>query len=153
MIAVFGLVIFIAFLVVVNTKKFDSNHPAIDLPVLRKAEQETNNVKSVPEFLMAVKKMGIKATFVDVVSIKDISIPGQQFNINETPVSLYQYESSDEAKVEADEIDKDFASKHKNDKVDYHFFRQGGLIAVYQGSNNDMLQILKDLLGPQFAGR
>lgn len=74
-------------------------------------------------------------------------------------ISVYLYESNDEMEKDASYLSDDGFS-YNNGKnaieiewISYpHFFKSHNMIVLYVGENSKIVNVLKELVGPQFAG-
>jgi len=82
------------------------------------------------------------------------SVKGQMITVNGNNVQVYEYQ--DAAAAEAQLISPD-GSTVGTTKITFvalpHYYKAGKLIVLYVGQDRDLLGLLKDVLGSQFAGR
>lgn len=74
-------------------------------------------------------------------------------------ISVYLYENSDRMEKDASYLSNDGFSYNNGKKsidiewVSYpHFFKSENMIILYVGENSEIVEALKELVGPQFAG-
>jgi hypothetical protein len=72
-----------------------------------------------------------------------------------TDVQLFEYASAADAQADAHQIRAD-GSGNATTIVDWvappHFFLKGRVLAIYVGNDSAVVSLLRNLLGPQFAG-
>jgi hypothetical protein len=85
-----------------------------------------------------------------------ISVPGQILQVNSQDVQVFEYLSVGDADQAAAQVSSD-GSAVGTTMIGWvlppHFFQDGRLIVLYVGEGADVLQLLAEVLGPQFAGR
>ncbi len=95
-------------------------------------------------------------TLPEVVVQDFFSVTGQVFKVNGEDVQVYEYDSQLEAEAEAATVSPS-GSPIGTHMVSWmlppHFYQSGDLIVIYLGFNQDTLNLLEDILGPQFAGQ
>ena len=98
------------------------------------------------------------ATIEQGVPIEQIffTVPGQIVKVNGADVQVFEYESAEAMETEASQVVIDGSSIGTTmvSWVDTpHFFRSGRIIVLYVGSDEAVLDLLEQSIGPQFAGR
>ncbi len=83
------------------------------------------------------------------------SVESARLTVNGHNVSVWEYATSTEADAQAALISPD-GDEIGNSIVDWigppHFYRGSQLIVLYVGREENLLSLLQDVLGPQFAG-
>ena len=103
---------------------------------------------------------GLKSTSASVEPGESISQPfftpqGQVIKINGEDVQVFEYVSEEEVLKEAMQVSADGSSVGTTiiTWIDTpHFYQSGKIIVLYVGSNQEVIEHLTELLGPQFAG-
>lgn len=94
-------------------------------------------------------------------SVENIILSGEQYALFldenfDKLVSIYSYETADDAQADAKRINQDGCSTDVITCIDWvstpHFFLYDNLILQYTGTDGSILAILTDLCGEQFAG-
>ncbi len=84
------------------------------------------------------------------------SVEGNAITVDGENVQVFEYADAPTADAEAGLVSPD-GSSIGTSMVSWvatpHFYKTGKLIVLYVGDNTDVISILGDLLGPQFAGR
>src|SRR5687767_11892790 len=81
---------------------------------------------------------------------------GNIIKVNGADVQVFEYESAEAMENEASQVAPDGGSIGTTmvTWVDTpHFYKAGHIIALYVGSDQAVLDLLEQVLGPQFAGR
>jgi hypothetical protein len=81
---------------------------------------------------------------------------GNIIKVNGADVQVFEYESAEAMENEASQVAPDGGSIGTTmvTWVDTpHFYKAGRIIALYVGSDQAVLDLLEQVLGPQFAGR
>lgn len=80
---------------------------------------------------------------------------GQLIEVNDQNVQVFEFSRP----AEADSISKTISADGSivgNTQIDWvstvHFYKAGKLIVIYVGNNSELISLLEDILGPQFAG-
>ena len=80
---------------------------------------------------------------------------GQVINVNSQDVQVFEYENESDAGVEADLVSPDGSSVGTSMMswlATPHFYTSGKLVVLYVGDQNDTIELLNGVLGPQIAG-
>jgi hypothetical protein len=84
------------------------------------------------------------------------SVTGQVIMVNGEQVQIYEYANEDGANADAARISPD-GGTIGNSMVDWiappHFYKKGQLVVLFVGTSTSVMGVLKEILGPQFAGR
>ncbi len=83
------------------------------------------------------------------------SVDAQVLNAYGEDISVFEYDSTDDALTDIDEWGLTPEGQFQTVMVTWidtpHFYQTGSLIVLYVGSNSDITTMLEDLLGPQIA--
>jgi len=112
----------------------------------------------VTDYVSLVDNLRAKGTTVEPegdVSQPFFSVKGNGIQVNDQDVQVFEF--ADEAAAAADaELVSPGGSSVGTTMVSWvgspHFYRQGRLIVLYVGDDTSTLDLLKELLGSQFAG-
>ena len=80
---------------------------------------------------------------------------GQIIELNDEDIQVFEYSSEEEANKEAVQVSADGSSVGTTmlTWIDTpHFYQSGKIIVLYIGNNSEVIDMLTELLGPQFAG-
>lgn len=83
----------------------------------------------------------------------------KRMTIDDTAIDIYVFDNDNETETEAGYIDErgwGYNNGHRAVKVSWisfpHFFKKGSLIIQYIGEDSDIISLLEDIMGEQFAG-
>jgi hypothetical protein len=79
-------------------------------------------------------------------------VKGQIIGVDDQDVQVFEYRSVRAAELDAKKISETRSTSLAMWIAPPHFFRSGRLIVLYVGEAPSILEMLSDLLGPQFAG-
>lgn len=112
-------------------------------------------------FIDRLRALGLNVEIVGDVQQPFLKTSGTTVRVSGGPIGepvelqLYSYESAAQAEADAAQIGPDGSPATM--MIDWlappHFFRAERLIVLYVGDNEQMLDLLTQVLGPQFAGR
>ncbi len=80
---------------------------------------------------------------------------GQIIELNDEDIQVFEYSSEEEANKEAVQVSADGSSVGTTMLTwiyTPHFYQSGKIIVLYIGNNSEVIDMLTELLGPQFAG-
>lgn len=84
------------------------------------------------------------------------AVPGQILKVNGADVQVFEYESAEAMEAEAAQVSTDGGSVGTS-MVTWiappHFFKSGRVLVLYIGEDTALLDLLRSLLGEQFAGK
>lgn len=83
------------------------------------------------------------------------SMAGRIININGEPVQAFEYATSSAADAEARRVSADgntIGTTKPTWMASPHFFKSGKLVVLYVGGNQSIVDLLRTVLGAQFAG-
>jgi hypothetical protein len=117
-----------------------------------KTDTPARNYEGVVDRL---RKLGFRVDAVSEISPPFFTASGRLVSIEGSDLQIFEYPDEDAALVEAGRV---ACNGHAvgTEMVAWvaapHFFRKGKLLAVYLGSNKQVLGTLREVFGPQFAG-
>lgn len=113
-------------------------------------------VEDQASFVTALKAAGASVEVGDTI-IQDFFTPeGQILVINGADVQVFEYETTQAMEEEAAQVSPDGGSVGTTmmSWIDApHFYKAGRIIVLYVGSDQPTLDLLEQVMGPQFAGR
>lgn len=102
-----------------------------------------------------LKASGAEVTLVGPAPDSFLTGEGTTLQVNGQEVQVFEYEDANQAENDSSQISSDGAQIGDN-PVRWagtpHFYRSGKMIVQYIGDDQSVLQLLDDVLGPQFAG-
>ena len=88
------------------------------------------------------------------------AVPGRTIRVDDENVQVFEYEDAASLEDVAGGISADgytIRGATRTAHVDWvappHFYKQGKLLVLYVGDDSEVMQLLEDVLGEQFAGR
>lgn len=118
-------------------------------------EQPEKEVYNYASMLEELKSTGASVETGEKVSQPFFTPQGQVIKLNDEDVQVFEYLSEEEANKEAVQVSADGTSVGTTmiTWIDTpHFYQSGKIIALYVGNAPDVIELLSELLGPQFAG-
>ena len=117
---------------------------------------ESGPVGSYDEFVAAVRLAGAAAEPAGTVSQVFFEPEGQVLSVDRQEVQVFEFSGEEEANAAVQSISQD-GSSIGTTMVTWvaapHFYRGGRLIVLYVGEDGGVIEVLDQVLGPQFAGR
>jgi hypothetical protein len=117
---------------------------------------ESPAVEDKASLISALQASGATVETGEPVSQAFFSPEGSIIKVNGADVQVFEYESAEAMENEAAQVSSDGGSIGTT-MVTWvatpHFYKAGRIIALYIGSDAEVLDLLKAALGPQFAGR
>ena len=114
-------------------------------------------VEDQASLITALHSTGATAEIVDTISQPFFTPEGVFVTINgEENIQVFEYENAQTMESEASQVAPDGGSVGTSMMmwVDApHFYKSGRIIVFYIGSNPTILNLLDEVLGPQFAGQ
>jgi hypothetical protein len=126
------------------------NSPVTPLPT------ESLIVQDQASLLAALQESNATAEIVDSVIQDFFSPEGNIIRVNGVDIQVFEYETSEAMEQEADQVapDGDSVGTSMMMWMDApHFYKTGQIIVLYIGSDEDTLNLLRKVIGDQFAGR
>jgi len=113
-------------------------------------------VEDKASFIASLQASNATAEIGDTV-IQDFFTPeGNIIKVNRLDVQVFEYETAEVMEAEASQVAPDGGSVGTSMMmwVDTpHFYKAGRIIVLYLGSDQAILDLLEQVLGPQFAGQ
>lgn len=104
----------------------------------------------------ALRAAGATVEPVEQLEQPFFAVPAQVIEVDGEPVQVFEFESAEAAEEAAGQVSAE-GSAIGTSMVTWvappHFFQRGQVIALYLGENEEILDLLTETLGPQFAGR
>ncbi len=111
---------------------------------------------AIDHWLDALRARGAIVETVGEAEQPFISVIGSMVQVNGEDVQLFAYLSEVQMDAQATRISPDGGTVGTA-KIHWigapHFFKQGSLLVLYVGENGDLLRLLTEILGRQFAGQ
>jgi hypothetical protein len=108
------------------------------------------------EFVDTLRAAGANVEPTGPVTQPFFTPEGHILKVNGADVQVFEYENEEAMESEASQIAPDGGSTSTT-MITWmdapHFYKLGRIIVLYVGSDTAMLDLLEQVLGPQFAGR
>ncbi len=120
------------------------------------AVSQPGSVTDVDSLMETLRVAGASVEPGDEVEQAFFSVTGQLIKVNGADVQVFVYDTAEAMETEASQVAEDGSSIGTNMVmwVDApHFYKSGRLLALYVGQDQAVMDLLEDVLGPQFAGR
>lgn len=117
---------------------------------------ESQGVEDQASLIAALQAAGATVEVGDSITQAFFTPEGQVIKVNGADVQVFEYESPNAKENEASQVAPDGGSIGTTmvTWVDApHFYKAGRIIVLYVGSDQTILSLLENVLGPQFAGR
>ena len=116
---------------------------------------EPKGVEDQASFIAALQEAGATVEVGDPITQPFFTPEGQIIKVNGADVQVFEYESPEAIANESSQVAPDGGSIGTS-MVSWmdtpHFYKAGGIIVLYVGSDETMLGLLEKVMGPQFAG-
>ena len=107
------------------------------------------------EFVDALRAAGASVEPSEPITQPFFTPEGNILKVNGADVQVFEYESSEAMEAEASQVAPDGGSIGTT-MVSWmdvpHFYKADRIIVLYVGSDTEILSLLEEILGPQFAG-
>jgi hypothetical protein len=127
----------------------------LEEPIISVVDLDIEEIYEYNSFIKEIQSFGIPVGIGESVSQPFFTPQGQIVRIYGEDVQVFEYGSEDEAKNETELISVD-GNTVGTSMVSWfdtpHFYRSGRIIVLYVGNNSQILQILTEIIGAQFAG-
>jgi uncharacterized protein YceK len=127
----------------------------VSTPISPTESIEPAIVEDQADLVATLQASGATVETVEPVTQAFFSPQGSIIKVNATDVQLFEYESVGAMEAEASQVAPDGGSIGTS-MVTWmdtpHFYKAGRLIVLYVGSDASILNLLENVLGPQFAG-
>ncbi len=114
-------------------------------------------IESQADLIVALRAAGAGVDSGDSVSQPFFTPEGQFLTINGAEdIQVFEYENSEAMEFEASQVAPNgdsVGTSMINWVGSPHFYKIGRLIVLYLGDNQEILNLLNRVIGPQFAGR
>jgi len=120
------------------------------------SSSQSSAVEDKAGLIAALEGAGAKVESGDPIEQPFFSVPGEILKVNGADVQVFEYTSAEAMGIEASQVSQDGSSIGTSmaSWMDVpHFFRSGRVLVLYVGNDTATLDILKGVLGEQFAGR
>jgi len=117
---------------------------------------ESIAVEDLGSLSQALRAAGATVEGGDSLDQPFFSVTGQILKINGADVQVFEYKSAEAMEADAAQVSADGGSVGTS-MVTWmatpHFFKSGNVLVIYVGDDAAVLDLLKSVLGEQFAGR
>jgi hypothetical protein len=113
-------------------------------------------VQDVTSLVASLQAAGLTVESGEAVTQPFFTVPGQTIKINGQDVQVFAYETAQAMEAEASQISADagtIGTSMPSWMSDPHFYKLGNMLILYVGQDQKIIDILSNILGPQFAGR
>jgi hypothetical protein len=117
---------------------------------------QTAVVQDLSTLMAALQASGLTVETGASVTQPFFTVQGQTLTINGQDVQVFAYDTAQARDADAAQISADASTIGNNMPSwtsDPHFYKLGNMILLYVGQDQKILDILSNVLGPQFAGR
>jgi hypothetical protein len=113
-------------------------------------------VKDQASLVDALRAKNAEVELGDSVEQAFFTVKGQIIQVNGVDVQVFEYEAAEDMEANAAQVAPDGGSIGTS-MVTWmatpHFFKSGRVLVLYVGDDNAVYDLLKGVLGEQFAGR
>jgi hypothetical protein len=127
-----------------------------ELPATESPVPESPAVEDQASLIAALEASGATVDMGEPISQAFFSPEGSIIKVNGADVQVFEYESAKTMESEASQVAPDGGSIGTTmvTWIDTpHFYKAGRIIVLYVGSDETVLGLLEQIIGPQFAGR
>ena len=120
------------------------------------ATTEPSAVEDKTSLMAALQTSGATVETGDSITQDFFSPEGNVLKVNGADVQVFEYESAEAMENEASHVASDGGSVGTSMMMWMdapHFYKAGRILVLYIGSDATVLNLLEQVLGPQFAGR
>ena len=129
---------------------------ATDVPDAGPTTSHGGPVEDYVSLADALRAAGADVQPGDTVEQPFFSVTGQIIQVNGADVQVFEYESAEALEADASQVAPDGGSVGTS-MVTWmatpHFFKSGRVLVLYVGDDTTVYDLLKGVLGEQFAGR
>jgi hypothetical protein len=129
---------------------------ATDVPDAGSTTSHGGSVEDYVSLVDALRAAGATVEPSDTVEQAFFSVTGQIIKVNGADVQVFEYESAEAMETDVSQVAHDGGSIGTS-MVTWmaapHFFKTGRVLVLYVGDDAAVLDLLKSVLGEQFAGR
>src|SRR6266508_6035239 len=116
---------------------------------------EPLSVQDQSSLLAALEAAGAKVKIGESITQEFFTPEGQTLKVNGVDLQVFEYENADAMEKEASRVAPDGGSIGTSmvTWIDMpHFYKAGRIIVLYLGRDQANLDLLNQMIGPQFAG-
>ena len=127
--------------------------PVTSTPSVAPSER---NVEDLDSLVDSLHTAGAEVELGDMVEQAFFSVKGQIVKVNGSDVQVFEYENAEAMEAGAEQVAPDGGSVGTSmiTWVDTpHFYKTGRILVLYVGDDAATTDLLKSVLGEQFAGR
>lgn len=113
-------------------------------------------VEELEGLVEALRAEGAQVELGEAIQQPFLSVPGQIVKVNGADVQVFEYASAEDLGLEASQVSEDGSSTGTSNVTwiaPPHFYRSGRLLVLYVGEDQEVIELLESVIGPQFAGR
>ena len=129
---------------------------ATDVPDAGPTTSHGGPVEDYVSLVDALREAGAEVEPGETVEQAFFSVRGQIIKVNSADVQVFEYESAEAMEADASQVAPDGGSVGTS-MVTWvatpHFYKTGRVLVLYVGDDTAILDLLKSVLGEQFAGR
>lgn len=143
------------FVLLVSALAVSACASAAATPAAEDASAQPAAVQDQASLIAALEAAGATIEAGEPVSQAFFSPEGNIIKVNGADLQIFEYESTEAMENEASQVAPDGGSIGTSmvTWVDTpHFYKAGRIIVLYVGSDEEILGLLEQVLGPQFAG-
>jgi len=129
---------------------------ATDVPDAGPTTSHGGTVEDYVSLVDALREAGAEVLPGETVEQAFFSVRGQIIKVNGADVQVFEYESAEAMEADASQVAPDGGSIGTSMVMWVeapHFFKAGRVLVLYVGEDAAILDLLKSVLGKQFAGR
>jgi len=129
---------------------------ATEVPDAGPTASHSGPVEDYVSLVDALRAAGATVEPGDTVEQAFFSVTGQIIKVNGADVQVFEYESAEAMEAEAALVAPDGGSIGTSMVMwveTPHFFKSGRVLVLYVGDDATVFELLKSVLGEQFAGR
>jgi hypothetical protein len=113
-------------------------------------------VEDQTSLIEALRAGGAEVELGDSIEQAFFNVTGQIIKVNDQDVQVFEYESAEKMEADAKQVASDGGSIGTS-MVTWieppHFFKSGRVLVLYVGQDQAVTDLLKGVLGEQFAGQ
>lgn len=113
-------------------------------------------VEDQTSLIEALRAGGAEVELGDSIEQAFFNVTGQIIKVNDQDVQVFEYESAEKMEADANQVAPDGGSIGTS-MVTWieppHFFKSGRVLVLYVGQDQAVTDLLKGVLGEQFAGQ
>ena len=120
------------------------------------ASTKSTVVQDQASLIAALQATSATAEIADTVFQDFFSPEGSLVRVNGVDIQVFEYESAEAMEQEAAQVAPDGGSVGTSMMMWMdapHFYKTGRIIVLYVGSDENMLNLLRQVIGDQFAGQ